>query len=158
MILTPNFTLAEFIDSPTAKARGIDNTPNVDEMRNIQKTAELMQQVRDVCGKKPVQISSGFRSHTLNRAVGGSASSAHRYGLAADFTIPAFGTPRAICEELIAAGLIWDQLILEFPTPEDQGGRWVHIGLPVLGKPRRQVLTAIKRKNVTHYQQGLVKP
>jgi hypothetical protein len=158
MILTPNFTLAEFTDSPTARARGIDNTPNVDEMRNIQRTAELMQQVRDVCSGHPVMITSGFRSHALNRAVGGSATSAHRYGLAADFVIPAFGTPRAICEELVAAGLIWDQLILEFPTIEQPGGKWVHIGLAPLGKPRRQVLTAQRRNKLTHYAKGLVEP
>jgi zinc D-Ala-D-Ala carboxypeptidase len=158
MKLTKNFNLNEFIDSPTAIKRGIDNTPTVEEMRNIQRTADLMQQVRDVCGGRPVLINSGFRSHALNKAVGGSATSAHRYGLAADFVIPAFGTPRAICEELVSAGLVWDQLILEFPTSQHPGGQWVHIGLPVLGKPRRQVLTAIKRAKVTHYAQGLVHP
>jgi zinc D-Ala-D-Ala carboxypeptidase len=153
MNLTPNFTLAEF----TATAKRIDNTPSTNDMRALQKTAELMEQVRAVCGGKPVLISSGYRSYALNRATGGSVTSAHRCGLACDFTIPQFGTPRAICEELIAAGLVWDQLILEFPTADEPGGQWVHIGLPVLGKPRRQVLTAIKLKNVTHYQQGLAR-
>jgi zinc D-Ala-D-Ala carboxypeptidase len=158
MKLTEHFTLAEFTGSADARELRIDNTPNADEMRAIQRTAELMQQVREVCGSKRVFISSGFRSHALNRAVGGSATSAHRYGLAADFTIPDFGTPRAVCEELIAAGLVWDQLILEFPTKDEPGGRWVHLGLAVLGKPRRQVLTAIKLNKVTHYRQGLVQP
>lgn len=158
MKLTEHFTLAEFTESAKAAELRIDNTPNADEMRAIQRTAELMQQVREVCGGKRVFISSGFRAHALNRAVGGSATSAHRYGLAADFTIPDFGTPRAVCEELIAAGLVWDQLILEFPTKDDPGGRWVHLGLPVLGKPRRQVLTAIKLNKATHYRQGLVQP
>ena len=83
---------------------------------------------------------------------------AHLLGLAADFTAPAFGTPRAVCEELIAAGLVWDQLILEHPSAEAPGGRWVHIGLPQLGKPRRQILTAIKRGGKTRYEIGLVRP
>lgn len=158
MKLTEHFTLTEFTKSAKAAELGIDNEPSAEEMRNLQRTANVMQQVRDVCGGKPVVISSGYRGYALNRAVGGSSTSAHRYGLAADFTIPAFGTPRAVCQELIAAGLIWDQLILEFPTTDDPGGRWVHLGLPVHGKPRRQVLTAIKLNKVTHYRQGLVLP
>jgi len=158
MNLTPNFTLAEFTASDTAAAKRIDNSPSTNDMRALQKTAELMEQVRAVCGGKPVLISSGYRSYALNRATGGSVTSAHRYGLACDFTIPQFGTPRAICEELIAAGLVWDQLILEFPTAEEPGGRWVHIGLPIMGKPRRQVLTALKRERLTHYANGLIQP
>jgi hypothetical protein len=53
---------------------------------------------------------------------------------------------------------VWDQLILEFPTAAEPGGQWVHIGLPIVGKPRRQVLTALKRERLTHYATGLVKP
>jgi zinc D-Ala-D-Ala carboxypeptidase len=158
MNLTANFTLDEFTQSSKANEFGIDNTPGIDEIRNLQKIADLMQQVRDVCGGNPVKISSGFRCGDLNRVIGGSATSAHRYGLAADFTIPRFGSPRAICEELIAAGLVWDQLILEHPTTEQPDGKWVHLGLPILGKPRRQVLTAIKRPKAIHYAAGLVMP
>ena len=117
-----------------------------------------MEQVRDVLGGVPVLISSGYRSAALNAAVGGSATSAHLLGLAADFTSPAFGAPRAICEELIAAGLVWDQLILEHPSAADPDGRWVHIGLPQLGKPRQQILTAINRGGRVRYETGLVRP
>lgn len=158
MILTKHFTLAEFTASRIAEDLGLDNTPSIDEVRNLQKTADLMQQVRDVCGGRPVLVSSGFRSAAVNRAAKGSATSAHRYGLACDFTIPGFGPPRAICEELIAAGLVWDQLILEHPTKQAPDGKWVHIGLPILGKPRRQVMTAIPRANAIHYLFGLVMP
>ena len=54
-------------------------------------------------GNKPVLISSGYRSPKLNKAIGGSSTSAHMSGLAADFSCPGFGTPLAICKELQAA-------------------------------------------------------
>lgn len=158
MNLTKHFTLLEFTASDAARRLRIDNTPGTTALHALQRLAELMEQVRDVLGGVPILISSGYRSAALNAAVGGSATSAHLLGLAADFTAPAFGTPRAICEELIAAGLVWDQLILEHPSAEASGGRWVHIGLPQLGKPRRQILTAIKRGGKTRYEIGLVRP
>lgn len=158
MRLTEHFTLLEFTASDAARRLRIDNTPGTTALHALQHLAELMEQVRDVLGGVPVLISSGYRSAALNAAVGGSATSAHLLGLAADFTAPSFGTPRAICEELIAAGLVWDQLILEHPTPAAPGGQWVHIGLPQLGKPRRQILTAIKRGGKTRYEIGLVRP
>lgn len=158
MRLTEHFTLLEFTASDAARRLRIDNTPGSTALHALQRLAELMEQVRDVLGGVPVLISSGYRSAALNAAVGGSATSAHLLGLAADFTAPAFGEPRAICEELIAAGLVWDQLILEHPSAEAPGGRWVHIGLPQLGKPRRQILTAIKRGGKTRYETGLVRP
>lgn len=158
MRLTEHFTLLEFTASDAARRLRIDNTPGTTALHALQRLAELMEQVRDVLGGVPVLISSGYRSAALNAAVGGSATSAHLLGLAADFTAPAFGTPRAICEELIAAGLVWDQLILEHPSAEAPGGRWVHIGLPQLGKPRRQILTAINRGGRVRYETGLVRP
>lgn len=158
MRLTEHFTLLEFTASDAARRLRIDNTPVTTALHALQRLAELMEQVRDVLGGVPVLISSGYRSAALNAAVGGSATSAHLLGLAADFTAPAFGTPRAICQELIAAGVVWDQLILEHPSAADPDGRWVHIGLPQLGKPRRQILTAINRGGRVRYETGLVRP
>ena len=156
MNLTKHFTLLEFTASDAARRLRIDNTPGTTALHALQHLAELMEQVRDVLGGVPVLISSGYRSAALNAAVGGSATSAHLLGLAADFTAPAFGSPRAICQELIAAGLVWDQLILEHPSAAEPDGRWVHIGLPQLGKPRRQILTAINRGGRVRYETGLV--
>ena len=156
MNLTKHFTLLEFTASDAARRLRIDNTPGTTALPALQRLAELMEQVRDVLGGVPVLISSGYRSAALNAAVGGSATSAHLLGLAADFTAPAFGSPRAICQELIVAGLVWDQLILERPSAAEPDGRWVHIGLPQLGKPRRQILTAINRGGRVRYETGLV--
>ena len=158
MNLTEHFTLLEFTASDAARRLRIDNTPGTTAMHALQRLSELLEEVRDVLGGVPILISSGYRSAALNAAVGGSATSAHLLGLAADFTAPAFGSPRAICQELIAAGLVWDQLILERPSAAVPDGRWVHIGLPQLGKPRRQILTAINRGGRVRYETGLVRP
>jgi zinc D-Ala-D-Ala carboxypeptidase len=135
--LTPHFTLEEFTDSQTAARKGIHNIPpeNSQERKNIQRTAETMEQVRTILGDKPILISSGYRSPQVNAAVGGSKSSAHMSGLAVDFSCPGFGTPKAICHKLHPhmKELGIDQLIHEYDT-------WVHLGLSA-SAPRHMAMT-----------------
>lgn len=137
--LTPNFTLAEFTDSQTAARQGIHNVPSPhgQEHANLIRLAQTMEKVRTLLGDKPILISSGYRSREVNAAVGGSKSSAHMSGLAADFTCPGFGSPRAICKRLEPhmQELGIDQLIHEY----DQ---WVHLGLrPKDLAPRHMAMT-----------------
>jgi zinc D-Ala-D-Ala carboxypeptidase len=135
--LTEHFTLEEFCDSQTAARQGIHNVPpaSSQERKNIQRTAEVMEDVRSILGHKPILISSGYRSPQVNAAVGGSKTSAHMSGLAADFTCPGYGTPIAVCKKLHPhmKELGIDQLIHEYDT-------WVHLGLTA-GAPRHQALT-----------------
>jgi zinc D-Ala-D-Ala carboxypeptidase len=138
-LLTDHFTVEEFTDSQTAARHSINNVPSPSsrEWQNLHRIANVMEKVRTLLGDKPILISSGYRSPAVNTAVGGSKSSAHMSGLAADFTCPGFGTPRAICTKLEphmkALGI--DQLIHEFNT-------WVHLGLRATDMtPRHQALT-----------------
>jgi hypothetical protein len=121
--------------SQTAARKGINNTPGPKEIEALTRTAQTMEDVRTILGNKPVLISSGYRSPKLNKAIGGSSTSAHMSGLAADFSCPGFGTPLAICKELKPhmGELEVDQLIYEYAT-------WVHLGL-TNGTPRHQTLT-----------------
>lgn len=119
MKLSANFHLDEFVTSQTAARRGIDNTPPAPVLIRLKNTAKGLEKVRAVLGK-PILISSGYRSPALNKAVGGSATSDHMNGDAADFISPGFGTPIAICRAIVAAGIKFDQLI-------EENGRWVHI-------------------------------
>ncbi len=138
--VSADFRLSEFLRSETAVRRGLDNTPPAPVLANLVNVlAPGMQRVRDLL-ETPVQITSGYRSPELNRAVGGSSTSQHTLGLAADFVSPTFGNPRAICRFLLEhqAVLRWDQLIFE--------GTWVHISFADQ-RPRGQVLTA-------HFAQG----
>jgi zinc D-Ala-D-Ala carboxypeptidase len=135
--LTEHFALSEFTDSQTAARRGIDNVPplGTPERANLQRTAEVMEEVRALLGGHPILISSGYRNAWVNSAVGGSKNSAHLSGLAVDFSCPGFGTPLAICKHLHPhlKKLGIDQLIHEYAT-------WVHLGLTG-GEARHMALT-----------------
>lgn len=146
MKLTPHFWLDEFTRSQTAARKGIDNTPNDEEMTNLEHTAKHMEQIRSILGHRRIHISSGFRSEDLNRAIGGSTTSYHRYGLAVDFNCRSFGSTSEIVARLRKSSLVFDQLIDEF-------GRWVHVGFPKPGDtPRRQVLRAFRERGKTKYE------
>lgn len=124
--LSPHFTLEEFCDSQTAARHGLNNVPmlGTPERANLERTAQVMEEVRTILGDKPILISSGFRAPAVNKAVGGSKNSKHMEGLAADFSCPGFGPPLAVCRALKPhmAKLEIDQLIYEYET-------WVHLGL-----------------------------
>ncbi|BDC46011.1 D-Ala-D-Ala carboxypeptidase family metallohydrolase [Paraburkholderia terrae] len=146
--LTTHFTLEELTISQTATRRGIDNTPSPAAVDNLKKVAALLEQVRTLLGTKPVLVSSGYRSPGVNAAVGGASNSRHLLGLAADFTCPSFGSPKAICKEIAESELAFDQLIFE--------GAWVHIGLPPDNTPsRRQILTAHFQNGMASYMEGI---
>lgn len=138
MQLTPHFHLSEFTRSSTAQRFGDANQPNAQELANLKRLAECLEQVRAHLGGHPIIITSGFRNERVNRAVGGVPNSAHRLGLAADFTVPRFGSVLATCQAIAdAPGLCFDQLINEYD-------RWIHLGLRQAGD-RRQLLTIDNR-------------
>ena len=131
------FTLAEFTKSTKATILGIDNTPNEAIISNIKFFASnCLDKVRDVFGL-PVVIWSGYRCKLLNKAVGGSVGSDHMRGLAADFKIKGYTVREAIAK-IVAAGIEFDQLIMEFDS-------WVHISMRPGGN-RKQILLYLTDK------------
>lgn len=133
--LSMHFSLAELVASQTAVRKGIDNTPSAVEVENLRRLAQVLETVRDLLGGVPIQISSGYRCPALNQAIGGSQTSVHCKGLAADFVAPRFGAPLEVATAIRDSGLPYDQLIHEY-------GRWVHLGLADDGMPpRREVLS-----------------
>jgi len=141
MRLTTNFTLAEL----TVTTTGIANTPTPAEIVHLRNLAEkILQPLRDDL-RRPVLVNSAFRSERVNRAVGGTATSQHRLGQAADIRVDGM-TSRALAQRIIDLGLPFDQVIEEF-------GRWVHVSFGP--RHRRQVLTAVKRGGRTVYDPGL---
>lgn len=115
----------------TVTVTGLANNPNATQLAHLTKTAQSMEAVRKLLGQ-PISINSGFRSAAVNRAVGGSPTSAHALGYAVDFVCPAFGDPLAICKAIAASGIKFDQLILE-------KNRWVHISFDP--RLRQQVMS-----------------
>lgn len=129
--VSPHFELWEFIYSKTAETRGIDNTPPDFALNNIDKLAQsLLEPLRCYYGK-PIAIASkggsGYRCDALNDAVGGSKTSQHRFGFAADCHTD---KPISLLKTLLKSGLDFDQAIV-YPT-------FLHIGLK-LGNNRKQV-------------------
>ncbi|NET10680.1 MAG: hypothetical protein F6K16_39520, partial [Symploca sp. SIO2B6] len=132
-LLSRNFTLSEMTQSETADRLGLRNTPNSTETANLKKLAcSLLQPARDALG--PLRITSGFRSEAVNRAVGGVPNSDHRLGYAAD-VIPANVGTRTFAE-WVARNVPFDQIILEFGTPQNPS--WIHVS--VNPRNRRQIL------------------
>lgn len=144
MKLSANFTLDELTRSEAAARGGWDNIPNEQELENLKRLAELLQQVKQAVGGKPVIINSGFRNKQTNDAVGSKDSSQHRLGCAADLRVPGM-TPRQVVEACIEANVPFDQIILEFDS-------WTHISISntVDAKPRGSKLI-IDRQGVRQF-------
>lgn len=144
--LSAHFTLAEMTASATAARKGIANVAPPEIVDTLILTADRMEKVRALLGGNPVRVLSGYRSPAVNRAVGGSRSSAHMTGHAVDFICPGFGTPGQVAAHLAKHLTHFDQIIEEF-------GHWVHIGFGP--GQRRQLLTARKLGGRTRYTQGI---
>lgn len=144
MNLTQHFSLAELIDSQIAARRGIDNTPGAAIVANLRRVAETLELVRGLVSR-PVTVSSGYRSPALNIAAGGSRSSAHLKGLAADINVTGIAA-RDLAKTIAKSSIAFDQLIYE--------GTWVHVGLSE-GAPRREVLTAWFKPGGVTYTKGI---
>ena len=135
MQLTPHFKLSELTRSSTAVKLGLSNAPGPGHLNNLRKLAASLEEVRGLLGT-PMDISSAYRSPPVNAAVGGSSTSDHANGLAADFTSRRFGSVREVCEAIAASSVSFDQLIYE----QKPGGRlWVHLGFG--SRMRRQVIS-----------------
>lgn len=153
MQLTNNFSLAEMVKSETALRHDMDNTPGEAEIENLKRLAEkVLQPVRDHYGKG-VKVNSGYRHPEVNAKVGGSKTSDHCKGQAADIEIP--GVPNADLAKWIAENLDFTQVILEFYTQGVPDSGWVHVSYDPANL-KKQTLTAVKQNGKTVYLQGLV--
>ena len=128
--ITKNFSYREFEASATADKKGICNVITSFDVRDAVKelTEQILQPLRDAWGSG-ISITSGYRCPALNDAVGGSKTSAHLTGYAADL-VPANGR----IDEFYSFAESW---LRRTRTPFDQcirernskGARWLHLGL-----------------------------
>ena len=153
MKLTANFSLAEMVKSDTALRHDIDNIPDDEQLANMVALCEnVLQRVRDHYGMG-VKVNSGFRHPTVNAKVGGSKTSDHCKGMAADIEIP--GVANADLAKWIVDNMNFRQVILEFYTPGVPDSGWVHVSYNPADN-KKQVLTAAKQGGKTVYLLGLV--
>ena len=143
-----HFTLAELCRSDVATRHLIDNRPPDAVMPNLRRLIETLERIRAALGDRPVIVTSGYRSPDLNSKIGGSRSSAHMDGRAADIQVVGLH-PRAVALGIAEAGIRLDQLIYE--------GHWAHVGIHAENvTPRGDILTARFSDNGVRYVRGIV--
>ena len=130
-----HFKFIEMVRSSKADELNIDNWPkDADIMDNIIFTMECLDQIREEYGL-PLSVSSGYRCTELNIAVGGSKTSQHMKGQAADINLGSVEKNRAFfnwCQDNIN-DLPIDQLI------DESNYSWVHLSFTKENQ-RHQVL------------------
>lgn len=128
-----HFTIGELCSSSTADARGIKNTPMLQETGNLKALADnVLDPLREWYGK-PIYVNSGYRCPQLNRMVGGKPTSQHLKGEAADITAGSKEENRKLFA-YIRANLTFDQLI------DEKDFSWVHVSFKRNGENRKQIL------------------
>lgn len=139
------FTIKELCASSKANELGIKNEPSKQALVNLESLVlNILDPLRAAWGGGII-VTSGYRSVALNKAVGGSPSSAHRNGLAADI-VPAdkrIGVFKAFVVRWLKENAInFDQYIDELSIDKDgKVKEWVHIGIKSpSGNQRRQFL------------------
>lgn len=117
-----NFSMSELIYSETAILKNINNMPDINSLDNLLELIIFcLQPIRDKI-KKPMIITSGFRNAQVNKLVGGSETSHHKKGMAADFIIHGM-TNTDIVKFIKNSGIKYTQLIEE----HSRNASWVHI-------------------------------
>jgi len=135
--LSPHFTLGEMV---TTAHRYLDNAPSPEVIERLRELCvEYLEPVRMIFG--PLIVTSGYRSPQLNLSIGGSKTSAHMYGCAADFyALHGTASQRIVEWVQMDSRIPYDQVIDEYSSTSN----WVHLGMvrPVGSQiPRRQALT-----------------
>jgi len=148
-MLSANFSLNELIKSDAAVRLDINNVPSSQVIDNLQDlVTNILQPLRDKFG--PIVVTSGYRSQALNKAIGGSTTSDHCLGYAADFEASIDNRELAI---YIRDNMSFTQLISEFYDGRPDSG-WVHCSYNSLDL-KGQVLTARKVNGRTQYLNGI---
>lgn len=115
--ITKNFSLEE-LTKTNCKA---NNAPSIEAIINLTKLCVYVLQPLREAYKLPIMVNSGFRSQVVNRLVGGSSSSQHLKGMAADITTGTISGNQKLWLLIQELDLPFDQLI------DEKGLRWIHV-------------------------------
>lgn len=115
------FTIAELCRSATARRLGIDNRPPASAVKALTVLVdEVLDPLREAWGG-PIRVNSGYRYPELNEAVGGTPTSQHQRGEAADITVGSRSGNRRLLALIKRLDLPVDQCI------DEKGCRWIHV-------------------------------
>lgn len=146
MNISEHITYKEATRSRTATLKGISNIPNEKALSNMRAVALKVFEPIRAHFKRPIYISSFYRSPKLNVEVGGSTTSQHCKGEAMDIDCPSIN---AKIFNFIKDNLTFHQLIWEYG--DDDEPDWVHVSYVVDRPNKKEVLKAVKIKGKTQY-------
>lgn len=126
------FTKSELTRSDTARILKIDNTPTPEALAALDALMwNVLDPIRRMWGK-PIIVNSGYRCPKLNAAIGGSATSQHMKGEAADITAGDPTKNKELFDMIAQSAIPFDQLI------DEKNYRWIHVSYRPNG--RRNIL------------------
>ena len=148
-MISKHISYKEGVYSITATRRGIDNTPNNDQLLKMVSVAEeVFEPLRNYVGG-PIKINSFFRCTELNTAIGGSSKSQHCKGQAIDIDDTFCRMTNAEMYNFIKDNLEFDQIIWEFG--DDNNPDWVHVSYVSPEDNRNRCLKAYRENGKTKY-------
>ena len=148
-MISKHISYREGVYSRTATRLGIENTPNDEQLTNMEAVAdEVFEPLRDWVGG-PIKINSFFRCPKLNTAIGGSTKSQHCKGQAIDIDDTFGKCTNAEMYHYIKEHLDFDQMIWEFG--DDDNPDWVHISYVSPEENRNRCLRANRKNGKTTY-------
>ena len=148
--ISNHISYKEGVYSNTAIRRGINNTPDEEQLANMKLIADEVFEPLRIYVNGPIKINSFFRSPELNTAIGGSSKSQHCHGQAIDIDDTFGMMTNAEMYEFIKEHLDFDQIIWEFG--DDENPAWVHVSYVSPEKNRRRCLLAYKENKKTKYK------
>ena len=148
-MISEHISYKESTNSITAIRRGIDNTPNDEQLANMELIAEkVFEPLREWVGG-PIKINSFFRCPDLNKAIGGSRKSQHCQGQAIDIDDTYKVVANSDMYNYIKNNLDFDQLIWEFG--DDNNPNWVHVSYVSKEDNRNRCLKAYREQGKSKY-------
>lgn len=130
MRLTSHFTLYELTVTSRPELQELNRQLTPEQIRKLGTLALFAEDIRAVCGDKPMRIHSGYRTWTLNgQTPGSSRTSQHPLCEAIDFDAPDLSIEETFGTLLMAArtgDFSFGQLILERAQRPYGAASWIH--------------------------------
>ena len=149
-MISKHISYREGVYSITATRLGIDNTPNDEQLDNMELVAEEVFEPLRAYVNGPIKINSFFRCPELNKAIGGSSKSQHCKGQAIDIDDTFGKATNAEMYHFIKKCLDFDQIIWEFG--DDDNPDWIHVSYVSKEENRNRCLKAYKESGKTKYK------
>ena len=149
-MISKHVSYKEGVHSNMAIRKSIDNTPNDEQLSNMELIAEKVFEPLREWVKGPIKINSFFRSPKLNTAIGGSSKSQHCKGQAIDIDDTFGKATNAEMYHWIKDNLDFDQMIWEFG--DDDNPNWIHVSYILEKDNRNRCLKAYRENGKTKYK------